>query len=315
MSTDHLEGTIVGESRCIRELRALIRTVARSNLRILIEGPTGSGKELVARALHEESTRKGAFVAFNVGALTAPLFEDALFGHVRGAFTGAHDQVPGYLLEAHGGTLFMDEIGTLSPGLQTKLLRVLETGSFRPVGARSDRSSSFRVVAATNERLEERVREGVMRADLYHRLAGLVIQMPALRDRVEDIPLLVRHFLSALGPQGERIQVTAGAMRVLQHHSWPGNVRELRNVLDVAVVLMPNGTLGAQEVKSALPRRFGHGSNGKGSQGDRDALLMTLEDCGWDTDEAASRLDVHRATVYRRMGRLGIVRPRDGDWG
>src|SRR3954470_19051267 len=185
---------IVGDSSAIQQLRALIATVAPTRLPVLVEGPTGSGKELVAAALHQASGRRGRLVAFNVCAIGDALFEDALFGHVRGAFTGAANDSAGFLREADAGTVFLDEISGLPWALQAKLLRAVETGEFRPVGAARDARSDFRVVAATNEHLDDLVECGRFRADLKHRIGGVVISVPTLAERVDDIPDLTRYF-------------------------------------------------------------------------------------------------------------------------
>lgn len=197
-----LSELLIGESLPMRRLRAHIASVARTDLPVLIHGETGTGKELVAQALHLASSRTGAFVAFNVCAIPEALFESALFGHVRGAFTGATGDSVGYLAEAHHGTVFLDEIGSLSLSLQAKLLRAIETRSFRPVGARQDRSSSFRVAAATNVSVEALVGGDSFRSDLVHRLCGDLIAVPPLREHADDIPCLVEHFVTQATPDG-----------------------------------------------------------------------------------------------------------------
>ena len=179
MSTSTREAQLIGDSTAMHHLRAQITRVASSQIPVLIEGPTGSGKELVAQALHRESERKGPLVAVNVCAIADTMFEDAMFGHVRGAFSGAIGDHTGYLLEAHRGTVFLDEIGSLAIGAQIKLLRALETHEFRPVGARGDRTSDFRLIAATNVPLAKAVSEGAFRADLAFRLSGVVIRVPS----------------------------------------------------------------------------------------------------------------------------------------
>jgi DNA-binding NtrC family response regulator len=301
---------LVGDSAVMRRLRALIVRVAPTRLPVLIEGPTGAGKELVAQALHALSGRSGQLTAFNVCAIGDALFEDALFGHVRGAFTGAVGEARGYLAEADGGTLFLDEIGGLALGPQAKLLRALETGRFRPVGSAKDRSSDFRIVAATNVSTRSLAASGAFREDLMHRLSGVVLEVPALRDRLEDVPLLARHFAELL-PLGAEEPVTfePSALDALTSLDWSGNVRELRLTVERAAALAASPRLTRADVLAAT------GTNASGRQRSERAafferrLLEVLEQVAWDVDAAAAALGVHRATVYRRLGR---IRPRDG---
>ena len=192
--SDCMSTLLIGDSLPMRQLRALIARVATSTLSVLIEGETGSGKELVARALHEMSGRSGALVALNVCAVPDSMFEATMFGHVKGAFTGALRDSAGYLTEAHRGTLFLDEVSGLSLTNQVKLLRAIETKEFRPVGARSDQRSDFRLIAASNEDMVHLVEGGQFRRDLAHRLGGIKLTVPPLRDRLEDVPILAAHF-------------------------------------------------------------------------------------------------------------------------
>jgi DNA-binding NtrC family response regulator len=277
-----------------------VRRVAPTRLAVLIEGPTGSGKELVAAAIHEESGRRGAFVPFNVCAIPESMFEDALFGHVRGAFTNAFAETQGYLREADGGTVFLDEIGALPRSLQAKLLRALETGKFRPVGAGRDVHSDFRLVAATNEPAALLVADGRLRPDLAHRIAGITIAVPALAERTADIARLVRYFATRSGSP----QVCDDAtLAMLIAHAWPGNVRELRNVVECAIAL---GGLSASIV---------HGLVTKGGTAEPDAiskrhrLRAVLVAHRWNTESAAKTLGVNRTTVYRWMKESRIERP------
>ncbi|MBV9107954.1 MAG: sigma-54-dependent Fis family transcriptional regulator [Gemmatimonadetes bacterium] len=293
---------IIGESETMQRLRALVQRAAPLSLPVLIEGPTGSGKELVARALHTLSGRRGRFVAVNVCAIPEPMFEATLFGHVRGAFTGAVRDSDGYLAEADRGTLFLDEIGALSPAAQGKLLRAVETHDFRPVGGRRDCTSDFRVVAATNEPLHALVAGGRFRADLAHRLNAVQVAVPALVERMEDLPALAAHF-AALASPGATVALPGQALARLQEHDWPGNVRELKYVVERAVAFAADGAVDAFELK------LGRSSDAGERMAERDELLALLAACGWDTEAAARRLGVHRATIYRRMERLEIVRP------
>lgn len=309
MNEAELANTMIGESAPVRELRALIMRVAPLNLPVLIQGPTGSGKELVAQALHAASGRPGRCVACNICAVAESMFEDTLFGHVRGAFTGATRDARGYLTEADRGTIFFDEIGGLALARQTKLLRVIETHEFRPVGAHTDRRSDFRVLAATNEPLDGLVADGRFRSDLAHRLSGIVIDVPPLSERVEDIPLLARHFAAALSGHKGRIELTRGAVRMLQTQQWTGHVRELRHVLERAAALSGRAVLGRDQVAVALGRKERGARVAGPGEFARRRLLEVLERCAWDTARAAAELGVHRATVYRRMRRRGIFVP------
>lgn len=299
---------LIGNSAPMRILREDIARVARSSLPLLIQGPTGSGKELVAAAIHAVSARRGQFVAFNVCAIGDAMVEDALFGHVRGAFTGATSDVPGYLAEANGGTILFDEISGLSLQNQAKLLRALETHQFRPIGATRDRVSDFRTIAATNDDISTMVAKSAFRADLAFRLRGSTIRVPSLRERVDDVPLLVRHFLQ--GITASAWTVSDGAMRLLMRQEWPGNVRELRFVVERALMYAHDGHVSRETVVAALS---GGEDPTVNVQHDfaRRRLVALLTETEWDTVDAARRLGVHRTTVYRRMTRLGIVTPID----
>jgi sigma-54-specific transcriptional regulator len=300
-----LERLLVGTSEPMRRLRKTILRTARARLSVLIQGPTGSGKELVARGLHIASGRTGSFVAFNVCAIGDTMFEDALFGHVKGAFTGAMGDSPGYLAEANGGTVFLDEVNALALPAQAKLLRVIETGSFRAVGAARDRCSDFRVIAATNDDLGLAVSRGTFRCDLLYRLSGALIVVPPLRTRREDIPALARHLLGADDARGVP-EVGADALRRLQQHDWPGNVRELKHVLERATLQTDAATLRGTDIESALLPGFHEAQVDGIDRLARQRLITVLESCSWDTAAAASRLGVNRSTIYRRMQRLGI---------
>jgi two-component system response regulator PilR (NtrC family) len=231
---------ILGSSDAMQQVFATIRTVAGTTSTVLVTGESGTGKELVARAVHFNSLRRDQpFVAVNCGAVPENLLESELFGHVRGAFTGAHANKKGLLEAADGGTIFLDEIGEMPPSMQVKLLRVLQDHRFRRVGGTDEREADVRVIAATNQDLMKMVAEGRFREDLYYRLNVLSITLPSLRDRREDIPLLAEHFLQHFASQmGKRVRtISADAMRLLQEHAWRGNVRELQNAIERAVAL------------------------------------------------------------------------------
>jgi DNA-binding NtrC family response regulator len=299
-----LETLIIGESLPVRQLRSLIAKVAPARVPVLIQGPTGSGKELVAQALHLASGRQGRFVPFNVCAIAETMFEDALFGHARGAFTGATSDMPGYLAEADRGTAFLDEISGLALAAQAKLLRAIETGEYRPVGARGDRRSDFRLVAASNEDIGLLVDDGRFRADLAHRLRAFVVRVPPLAVRLEDVPSLAHHFLRASG-LGDVTALDDGALEALRAYPWPGNVRELRHVIERAAIIAGTSTVGASAVRLALEQTAPPlGARTPRAEKDRH-LLEVLELVGWDVNEAARLLGAHRATVYRRLKRMG----------
>jgi DNA-binding NtrC family response regulator len=246
-------GALLGRSAQMREIFALIPRVARAQLPVLIEGESGTGKELVAEAIHQHSTRASKpLVIFDCSAVPADLAESELFGHVRGAFTGAHQNRAGVFEQAHGGTLFLDEVGELPHDLQPKLLRALEKGEFKPVGDNVRRTADVRVIAATNRHLEREVEAGHFREDLYYRLAVIKLRLPALRHRPEDIPLLVEHFLTLAGASD--VEVGWDTMRRLQVHPWSGNVRELKNYVDRAVVLSEHGRLETRHLATRLPQ-------------------------------------------------------------
>jgi DNA-binding NtrC family response regulator len=299
-------GALIGESAAMREMRATIAEVASSALSVLILGPTGSGKELVAAALHAESGRTGKFVAFNVCAIADTMFEDALFGHVRGAFTSASDHSLGFLREANRGTALLDEISGLQPGLQAKLLRAIETGEFRPVGGREDVRSDARILAATNENLWTLVADGRFRADLAHRLGAVTIRVPSLSERVEDVPLLVRHFLDRAGLGA--LRVSTGALDVLQRRAWSGNVRELQHAVQWAGVIARR-EFDEDTVRRALATQ-GLQESAEGLAAEVFELRELLARHDWNRARAARELGVHLATIYRRMKRHRISPPR-----
>jgi DNA-binding NtrC family response regulator len=235
---DGFEG-LVGNHQRMKAVFEVIRKVAATNATVLVTGESGTGKELVAHALHRLSKRAGnGFVPVHCGAIPEELLESEMFGHERGAFTGATASRIGRFKLADQGTIFLDEIGEMSTKLQVKLLRVIEDGRFEPVGGVTTQAVDVRIVAATNRSLEEAVARREFREDLYYRLRVVPVEMPSLRDRREDIPLLVRHMLADLATRGmRRFAITPSAMEVLQRYPWPGNVRELRNVLEQLVVL------------------------------------------------------------------------------
>jgi transcriptional regulator with GAF, ATPase, and Fis domain len=242
---------LVGESLCIREVAGLVRLVAPRSTTVLIEGETGTGKEVVARALHRLSQRAAMpFVVLNCAAIPESLLETELFGHVRGAFTGAVQSRMGRIEIANGGTLLLDEIGEMPVGMQAKMLRFLESGELQRVGDNKTTRVDVRLIAATHQPLERKSDEGTFRLDLYHRLAVFPIEVPPLRERMEDVAELAEHFLALMGKESPRKRIAADALARLQEHSWPGNVRELMHVLERGAILAgANPEIAAADVR------------------------------------------------------------------
>ncbi len=247
-----LETLIIGSSAVAAQLRDMIRRVARSNASVMLCGPSGSGKELVARAIHDEGARAGkAFSAINCGAIPADLIESELFGHEKGSFTGAHARRVGHFEASEGGTLFLDEIGDMRFDMQVKLLRVLEERTIVRVGSSDVKAVDVRVISATHQDLGAAIADGKFREDLFFRLGVVVLQVPSLASRVEDIPALIRHFQRKM-PGEAKCRFDAAATALLMQHGWPGNVRELRNFVERASVLHGGETLGAGDVTILL---------------------------------------------------------------
>jgi DNA-binding NtrC family response regulator len=259
-------GSMIGRSAALREIFSILDRVAPSDLSVVIEGETGSGKELIARAIHENSNRSDQpFVVFDCSAFPATLLESELFGHERGAFSGADRRHHGVFERANGGTIFFDELGEMDIEFQSKFLRVLETGDVRRVGGEKMFHVDVRVVAATNRNLDDLVEEKKFRSDLYYRLAKVRFRIPALRDRVEDIPLLAEYFLNQMCTDlSAKPLLTEDAVRALQEYRWPGNIRELRNVVERAVAFCDEGIVTASYFRSELDLSLGGGALGRG---------------------------------------------------
>lgn len=306
MSRHPIDELIVGISPEIAALRSKILQLAESRLSVLIEGPTGTGKELVARALHVYSGRRGRLVATNVCAVNESVFENEFFGHKKGGYTGALTDAPGFLLEAHEGTLFLDEVSGLGLSLQAKLLRALETGEFRPVGASADARSHFRTVSATNVALDQLLREGFVRADFSHRIGAVIVRTPSLAERREDIPALVEHFAGDR-PGGPR-RFTASAISLMQRLDWPGNVRALRQFVTLALELH-HGTVPAETIRQMRDGHRARPSPASALSAEQRRLAAALAAHGWKKDEAARSLGVHIATLYRQIKKAGISPP------
>lgn len=247
-----LEALLIGTSEATCRLREMIRRVARSNASVMLCGPSGSGKELVARAIHDEGARAGkAFSAINCGAIPGELIESELFGHEKGSFTGAHARRIGHFEASEGGTLFLDEIGDMRFDMQVKLLRVLEERTIVRVGSSDVKAVDVRVISATHQDLGAAIADGKFREDLFFRLGVVVLQVPSLANRVEDIPALIRHFQRKM-PADAKCRFDDSAMALLMQHGWPGNVRELRNFVERASVLHGGETLGLDDVAMLL---------------------------------------------------------------
>ncbi len=305
------DGSFVTASPAVGAVLELIDRVAPRDVAVLITGESGTGKELIARRLHAKSRRAaGAFVAVNCAALPESLAESELFGHVKGAFTGADRARAGRFEEADGGTLFLDEIGELAPALQAKLLRALEERSVRRVGGEADVAVDVRVVAATNRDLSAAPSGGAFRSDLYFRLAVVTVELPPLRARAGDVPVLAAHFLTTLAARhGTAVpELTASALALLERHPWPGNVRELRNVLERAVVVRGGAPVRPEDL--ALPAdSAAAGAAGVSLDRDvreREAVLEALRQAGGSREEAARLLGVSVRTLYYRLRRFGI---------
>jgi len=309
---------LLGEHSAVFEALSIVERIANTPATVLITGESGTGKSLLARHLHESSGRRGRFVEVACGSLSDSLLESELFGHVAGAFTGAVSDREGRFLQADGGTIFLDEIATASPAMQVKLLRVLQELQFEPVGGGRTHTVDVRVVLATHEDLERLVAEGKFRADLYWRINVVAIEMPALRSRVSDIPLLATHFLRmAASRAGRQIEgFTSAAVEALLAHPWPGNVRELEHAVERGVFLGRGPLLDVCDlpVSIAAPRaiRGGHPLPPPASlktsmaQPERQLILAALERNGWRRDAAARSLGINRTTLYKKLKRLGM---------
>jgi len=302
---------LVGSSPKMLELFDTIRQVARTNAAVLIQGESGTGKELAALAVHKESKRAhNHFVPINCGALPEGLLETELFGHVKGSFTGAHRDRKGRFELADDGTIFLDEVGELSPATQVKLLRVLQDGSFEPVGSERTVRVNARVISATNKKLEEEVLAGRFRNDLYYRLCVMPIIIHPLRDRPEDISLLVEYFLDQFSEEtrGRKIIFSDTALSILRSHPWPGNVRELINTIKFALVKCRGNRIKPEHLPpTLLPYIANHRSiRYRESKLKSDSVLEALAQTGGNKVRAAETLGVSRSTLYRFFAKQGI---------
>ena len=316
---------MVGNSVGLQKIRELVTRVAPTNARVLITGENGSGKELVARAIHEASARRsGPFVEVNCAAIPSELVESELFGHLKGSFTGASSDQVGKFEVADGGTLFLDEIGDLALNAQAKILRALQEGVIVRVGGSKPISIDVRVIAATNRDLTDEIAAGRFREDLYHRLNVMPIQVPPLRQRAEDIPALVSHFVAVLGagPGMAPKPFSGGALRRLQRRRWPGNVRELRNAVERLLILAPGLEVVEEDVDLVLPPESGppvEAGKMAADAGDRTFLefredaerafiVARLHEHHWNVAETARTLGMPRSNLYNKIEKYGIER-------
>jgi transcriptional regulator with PAS, ATPase and Fis domain len=299
----------------------MIRAVADTKATVLITGESGTGKSLIARAIHRASSRRNKpFVEIACGALPETLLESELFGHVAGAFTGAIGDKTGKFMQANEGTIFLDEISTASPGMQVKLLRILQDFEFEQVGGTKTFSVDSRVILATNEDLAKAVAEGRFRQDLYYRVNVINIELPPLRERISDIPLLARHFLERIAREsGKHVQgFREPALWALQAYRWPGNVRELQNVIERAVLLGKGPMIDAEDLPgnlttaapTVLTSPNAHGLKQAMAVPERQIILDVLEANRWNRMATAEALGINRTTLYKKMKRLGLEEPR-----
>ena len=303
---------LVGNSTALLKLKEMITQIGKSDASVLIQGETGTGKELVARAIHFHSPRAdNAFVPIDCAAISENVIESELFGHVKGAFTGAHIAAPGLIRSAEGGTVFFDEIGELSPAIQAKILRTIQEREVRPVGSAKSHPVNIRVLAATNRDLEKEVGAGNFREDLFYRLNVVTVQVPPLRKRKEDIALLVRYFIQRFKTDFSSIEgISDEALKIMYRYDWPGNIRELENAV-MRVIALGRGTeilpadlpppLGS-EIGTSLDSRQSAALKGKSlADYEQAAILSALQKCSGNRKKAAQILDIGEATLYRKL--------------
>ncbi len=311
--------SIIGKSAAMQQVFDLIAQVAPRRSTVLIQGESGTGKELVAKAIHASSGRADApFIAINCGNIPSDLLESELFGHERGAYTGATRAKKGLFEAADGGTLFLDEVSTISQDIQIKLLRVIQEREFRRLGSLENIQIDVRIIAATNTDLQAAVRQGTFRDDLYYRLNVIVIKIPPLRDRTEDIPMLARHFIKKFSDENQRdtLVLEPSALKVLMEYPWPGNVRELENVMERAVVLSQGNSISADLFPKNItlpypetPDRFIEDNislKEKVGNFEKAIILAALEKTGWNQKKAAQLLSVNATTLSEKLKRFKI---------
>jgi two-component system response regulator HydG len=314
---DHSSGYsgLIGKNPQMQVIYKLIEDVAPTDATVLIQGESGTGKELVARAIHNQSLRSAKpFVVINCSAYPTTLLESELFGHEKGAFTGAMRQKAGRFEQADGGTVFLDEIGEISSTAQIKLLRILQSQKFERLGGEQTLSINVRILAATNKNLLQEVKAGSFREDLFYRLNVIPIQLPPLRNRRNDIPLLARYFLRHFSAEQEKHvgRFSSEAMRRLLDYSWPGNVRELENSIEHATVLVKGADVEVSDLPAVLQQsrpKSESGSPGTIAENERRILIETLEDCSWNKKQAALQLGISRSSIYEKIKKYQITKP------
>ncbi|OGP60594.1 MAG: hypothetical protein A2162_05410 [Deltaproteobacteria bacterium RBG_13_52_11b] len=306
-------GNIIGKNARMQKIYEFVTDISNTDSTVLIQGESGTGKELIARAIHFNSTRKNKpFIVANCSAYSQNLLESELFGHEKGAFTGAIRRKTGRFELAHGGTIFLDEIGEISPPTQIFLLRVLQDHRFERVGGEETLEIDVRVIAATNKNLTEEMKKGAFREDLYYRLNVIPIFVPPLRERKDDIALLASHFLKKFSHEKEK-DVTSFSPEVMQiflAHSWPGNVRELENVIEHAVIIAKQEKILAKDLPQYLLQKPLSGQELITLQDyEKVLILKTLEESHWNKNQTAKRLKINRSTLYGKLKRYGLIKP------
>ena len=300
---------LVGRSEAMQELFSLIQDVAESDSPVLITGETGTGKELVAKAIHAKSARcNGPFIPVNCGAFPEHLLESELFGHERGAFTGAHRAKKGRLDLAHHGTLFLDEVGTVPLKMQVDLLRVLETKEFHRLGGTTEIEVDFRTIAATNRDLHQAIEKGEFRQDFFYRLNVISLHIPPLRERRDDIPLLAEHFLDRYSRETNKDidTINKNAMAILKQYDWPGNVRELENAIERAVVICKKRRLGLEEFAFLAPHLSAAAETHSLEKTQVAHLVKVLKEFDWNITKAAQALEINRVTLHKKIKKYDL---------
>ncbi|MCA9394733.1 MAG: sigma-54-dependent Fis family transcriptional regulator [Candidatus Omnitrophica bacterium] len=310
---------MIGSSERMQSVYNIIDSVASTNATILITGESGTGKGMVAKAVHQsdERRRKRPFVEISCGALSETLLESELFGHVKGAFTGAIKDKEGRFEYAKGGTIFLDEIDAFSPSLQVKLLKVLQDGLFERVGENVSRKADARIIVATNQQLTKLVDEGEFREDLYYRINVIAIQMPPLRDRRDDIKPLADHFLEMFSRANNKTvkEMSDEVLALFKSYSWPGNIRELENAIEGAVIMAKGDVIQLSDIPNSTKFEEEDGSKSAEikslkqvtEQPERDHIISVLNDCNWNRNKAAAALGVNRTTLYNKMKKYNIL--------
>jgi two-component system response regulator HydG len=302
---------IIGQALSMKKIFELIPEVAQSDISVLLSGETGTGKELIAKAIHAKSPRAHLpFIAINCGAIPDSLLESELFGHQKGAFTGATHARKGFLEVVSGGTLFLDEIGEISPKMQVDLLRVLEEKRITPLGSRESTAVDFRLISATRQNLDAAVKSGTYREDFYYRINVIQIRVPPLRERKEDIHLLAEHFIDKYSQETSKHvdRISREAMALLKQYDWPGNVRELENAVERAVVLSRSRTLKAVDFAflQTSPVTADHPPTLQEMEKSYIEQVLTRSD--WNVTQASAVLGIHRATLYKKIKHLGLTK-------